>query len=183
VRKSLCLAAILSISTCFAADQLAEKWQKRINDAEANYAAAVAKADNARFFAVQKANGDRLKVLKSALSDATKSGDFDAATAFKEKVKTAELDGTELPDPAGLGTGKPLFLSALYGVNQSWLDVTDKLNQMVQGKKPVRFIVSDTLLGDPEPEFTGGNSLVTRYMLNGKIMTKAVYVGVEFEVP
>jgi hypothetical protein len=51
VRKSLCLAAILSISTCFAADQLAEKWQKRITDVEAVHTAAMTKADNARFFA------------------------------------------------------------------------------------------------------------------------------------
>jgi hypothetical protein len=99
MRKSLCLAIILSISTCLAADQLADKWQKRITDAETVYTAAVVKADNARFFAVQKANGDRLKVLKSAMSEATKSGDFNAATAFKEKVANAEKDGATRPKP------------------------------------------------------------------------------------
>jgi hypothetical protein len=98
--KSLCLTILcLSVTTCFAADQLAEKWQKRITDAESTYAAAVTKADNARFFAVQKANGDRLKVLKSALSEATKSGDFNAATAFNEKLANAEKDGTNRPKP------------------------------------------------------------------------------------
>ncbi|MDB5384767.1 MAG: hepatic lectin-like [Planctomycetaceae bacterium] len=98
--KSLCLAILgLFAITGFAADQLAEKWQKRIADAEANYAAAITKADNARFFAAQKANGDRLKVLKAALVDATKAGDFDAAAALKEKVSIAEKDGVGRSKP------------------------------------------------------------------------------------
>ena len=93
------IVSLCCVSTVFAANQLAEKWQKRISDAETAYAAAVTKADNARFYAVQKANGDRLAVLKKALSDATKAGDFDAATALKEKVNAAEKDGTSRPKP------------------------------------------------------------------------------------
>lgn len=97
-RWKLLIAVVLFCSVSVAAD-LAEKWQKRITDAETTYAAAVAKADNARFYAIQKANGDRLTVLKKALSDATKAGDFDAASAIKEKVRIAELDGTGRPKP------------------------------------------------------------------------------------
>lgn len=97
--KSVAIAIVLFCSVVIAADQLAEKWQKRIADAEANYAAAVAKADNTRFYAVQKANSDRLNVLKKALSDATKAGDFVAASKLKEKVDAAESDGVSRPKP------------------------------------------------------------------------------------
>lgn len=93
-----CLCLIAAVSA-IAADQLAEKWQKRIADAEANYAAAVAKADNTRFYAVQKANSDRLNVLKKALSDATKAGDFVAASKLKEQVDAAASDGVSRPKP------------------------------------------------------------------------------------
>lgn len=93
VVAAVVLCGAMSLAAAIAADQLAEKWEKRIRDAEASYAAAVMKADNARFYAVQKANGDRLTILKKVLSDATKAGDFDAATMLKEKVAVAELDG------------------------------------------------------------------------------------------
>lgn len=93
------LALILSLSIASAADKLADKWQKRINDAESAYSFAIQKADNARFFAAQKANGDRLKVLKAAMSDATKLGDLEAATTIRDLVKIAELDGVGKPRP------------------------------------------------------------------------------------
>lgn len=48
---------------------------------------------------MQKANTDRLKVLKQILSDATKAGDFDAASAIKERVTAAEAEGTQWVKP------------------------------------------------------------------------------------
>jgi hypothetical protein len=99
-KSLLCLVAIcLSATVIVAAETLAEKWQKRINDAEANYAATVAKADNARFFSVQKANTDRVKLLKAVLSDATKAGQFDALVALREKIAIAEKEATRKPKP------------------------------------------------------------------------------------
>lgn len=97
--RLLCLAVLLIVPAVFSADQLAEKWQKRIDSVESAYAAAVKKADDARFFAIQKANADRLKVLKTAMSDATKAGDFPAASAIKDKVDAAERDGVTRPKP------------------------------------------------------------------------------------
>jgi len=92
--KTLCCCLCL-----IAADQLAEKWQKRIADANSNYATAVAKADNTRFYAVQKANSDRLNVLKKVLSEATKAGDFVAASKLKKQVDAAASDGVSRPKP------------------------------------------------------------------------------------
>lgn len=83
------IAPFLIVVTVSAAE-ISEKFGMRIKSTEANYQSAVQKADNVRFYAVQKAAAERLKSLKSALSDATKSGDFDAATKLKELVTAAE---------------------------------------------------------------------------------------------
>jgi hypothetical protein len=90
---------VLCCSVVAASDQLAEKWQKRINDIEATHAAAITKADNARFFATQKANGDRLNGFKKALADANKTTDVHAINALRDKVLAAEKDGVSRPKP------------------------------------------------------------------------------------
>lgn len=102
MRQAALLFVILLTSASIAADQLAEKWQKRINDAEASYTTAVTKADNARFFAIQKANTDRVKSLKAVLSEATKAGEFDALVALREKIAIAEKEGTGRPKPKNI---------------------------------------------------------------------------------
>lgn len=96
-----CLSVLVPVvlaSTLLAAD-LAEKWSKRLESADANYQTAVQKADNVRFYAVQKAAQERVKILKAALADATKAGDFDAATEIKARVAAAETAGGVRPKP------------------------------------------------------------------------------------
>lgn len=82
------LAALLTVE---AGEKLAERWQKKLDAAESVYQTAKVKADNARFYALQKANGERLKVMKAVLTDATKAGDFDAASTIKERMVLAEM--------------------------------------------------------------------------------------------
>lgn len=94
----VCVALTL-LSVTFAADGLSEKFQKKIDTAEAAYQTVVKKADNTRFYAVQKANTDRLKAFKQTLTEATKAGDFDAATLLKEKITAAESLGASRPKP------------------------------------------------------------------------------------
>ncbi len=174
------IASVVLISGAYAAD-LPEKLAKRLESADAAYQQAVAKADNVRFYAVQKASQERLKVLKSALTDATKAGDFDSATALKARVSESET--IEIPDPSEAVRGRPQFVAALYGVNQSWNDVTDKLNGIAMRKGGLPLIVTDEVFGDPAPQYSGGNTLVVRYLLNGKLQINAVYVGRELSVP
>ncbi|MDB5388980.1 MAG: C-type lectin domain protein [Planctomycetaceae bacterium] len=95
----LVVAVVLCCSVSVAAE-ISEKWQKRINDAEASYTAAVAKADTVRANAVQKANADRLAVLKKALSEATKAKDEDAIEALKEKVAAGDKEKAAKAKPA-----------------------------------------------------------------------------------
>lgn len=92
------IIAFLSVSVTVAAD-LADKWQKRIDTAQAAYNESVAKAENTFFYAKQKANADRLKVLRQVLTDATKAGDFDAAMSVKALVTAAEEAGATRPKP------------------------------------------------------------------------------------
>ncbi|MDB5336167.1 MAG: C-type lectin domain family 4 er E-like isoform [Planctomycetaceae bacterium] len=91
--QNLLAVAVIFGSVAFTAD-LSEKWQKRLDSADGVYQAAKLKAQNAMYYALQKANSDRLKLLKTALADTTKSGDFDAATAIKERITAAEQEGT-----------------------------------------------------------------------------------------
>lgn len=91
MRWSLCLVALCASG--LAAAEISEKFAKRLESADAAYQSAVQKADNTRFYAVQKASQERLKLLKAALADATKAGDFDAATELKSRLAAAETAG------------------------------------------------------------------------------------------
>lgn len=73
--------------------ELSEKIQKKLDTAEATYKAAIEKADNARFYAVQKASADRVKALKQLQTEATKAGDLDGATEIKARIAAAEAEG------------------------------------------------------------------------------------------
>lgn len=96
--RNLLAVVVVFGSVALAAD-LSEKWQKRLDSADGVYQVAKMKADNARFYAMQKANADRLKVLKTALVDATKLGDFDAATAIKERITAIDKEGVVRAKP------------------------------------------------------------------------------------
>src|SRR5687768_756082 len=91
--RRIILVALLCVFGTVALAELSEKIQKKLDLAEANYKAAVDKADNARFYAVQKASTERVKALKLALTEVTKAGDFDSATLLKERIAAAEAQG------------------------------------------------------------------------------------------
>lgn len=97
--RPLSMIAPIILATSLLAADLSEKWSKRLESADANYQSAVQKADNVRFYAVQKAAQERVKILKTALADATKGGDFDAATEIKARVASAETAGGVRPKP------------------------------------------------------------------------------------
>lgn len=91
--RRIILVALLCVFGTVALAELSEKIQKKLDLAEANYKAAVDKADNARFYAVQRASTERVKALKLALTEVTKAGDFDSATLLKERIAAAEAQG------------------------------------------------------------------------------------------
>ena len=64
-RFACCIPFLIVIAV--SAAEISEKFGMRIESTEANYQSAVQKADNVRFYAVQKAAAERLKALKTAL--------------------------------------------------------------------------------------------------------------------
>lgn len=91
--RNIGLVALLCVFSTVAVAELTEKIQKKLDTAEATYKAAVDKADNVRFYAVQKATGDRVKALKMLMTEATKAGDLDGATEIKARIAVAEAAG------------------------------------------------------------------------------------------
>lgn len=91
--QRIALFALLCTFAGVALAELSEKIQKKLDTAEATYKAAVEKADNARFYAVQKASADRVKALKQLQTEATKAGDLDGATEIKARIAAAEAEG------------------------------------------------------------------------------------------
>ena len=73
--------------------ELSDKIRKKLDTTEATFKTAVDKADNARFYAVQKATVERVKALKLLQTEATKSGDLDGATEIKSRITAAETTG------------------------------------------------------------------------------------------
>ncbi|MDB5391539.1 MAG: Clec4f, Clecsf13, Kclr [Planctomycetaceae bacterium] len=95
--KVVLFASFLTFA--IAAVPLSEKFAKRVATVEEAYTSATTKADNTKFFAIQKANIDRIKGLRAILSEATKAGEFDTLAELREKVAAAEKDGTVRPKP------------------------------------------------------------------------------------
>jgi hypothetical protein len=95
--------AVLCGSMSFAAAQLTEKWQKRLDAIEETYSSTILKSDKARMVSVQKANADRVRAIKVAQTDATKRFDVDAATlkAINDRLAKAEQDAIIRVKPEG----------------------------------------------------------------------------------
>jgi hypothetical protein len=92
MRRLVFMFPLIALST-MAVAEISEKVQKKLETAEAAFQQAVAKAENAKFYAVQKAGADRVKILKQLMTEATKSGDLDGATKLKDLVAAAEQAG------------------------------------------------------------------------------------------
>lgn len=90
--KFICSAVILLVSG-LAVAEISEKIRRKLDTTETTFKAAIQKADNVRFYAVQKATADRVKVLKQLVTEATRAGDLDGATDIKSKISLAESAG------------------------------------------------------------------------------------------
>ncbi len=89
MQKLLLCGSMLFVAAAAVAE-ISEKTQKKLDAADLAFKTAVEKADNARFYAIQKATADRVKVLKQALTEATKAGDFDGGSKLKELIAAAD---------------------------------------------------------------------------------------------
>jgi hypothetical protein len=79
--------------------------------------------------------------------------------------------------------GKIGLITAIYGVNQSWIDVTEKLRDKAEGKEKFSTIVDNGDWGDPAPGYEQGNTLIVRFQIDGKQRIAACYEGREIRIP
>src|SRR5690349_8743246 len=105
--RQVSLATLFCLLSASVIAAITEKTQKKLDSVETAFQQAVAKADNTRFYAVQKATADKVKVLKLALTEATKGGDLDGANEIKARITAAE-------SAAGM-SGKPQNVIKIAG--------------------------------------------------------------------
>lgn len=181
-RPGCALVVILVSSVMYAADpspfvlpSVEDKYASAASTAEAVVAKAEAEAAKLRKAAAEI----RLKAYKDRLAEVTKSGDFDKALAVKARIEELEK---ELEGDPKLQPKTPIrIVAAMYGVNQSWLDVTDTVQDAIYKKKQV--VVSDAVFGDPAPEYQPGNTLIIRYERKGVFHSVAIYTGKPLLLP
>ena len=146
----------------------------QLTGAEEKFAAEVVKADAEAAKVKHAAAEVRLKAYREALTAATKAGDFDKAMGLKARIEELEQEPTAEPIRKKRLPNGIKIISASYGVNQSWIDVTDKVEDALLTKSPV---VSDATFGDPAPEYQPGNTLIVRYEIKGKTKLTAIFSG------
>ena len=119
---------------------------------------------------------DRLKV----------SGDIDKAAAVRDRLLSYERELAEIDQ----GTAKPPFpsmnpklkiLSATYGMNQSWFDVTDKLTKKIGKKTKWISIVTNDDFGDPAFGEID-KLLIVRYSIGNKIKVVSAFQGRQIRI-
>lgn len=130
MRSRIVLAVfVFGYAASITAEPLAQQWQKRISAIELNYEAGKVKAEDARVNALAKVQKDRLAALKKVLSDATKAGDFNAATEVKARLDVAEKDGVWQTKPSNVEKfGGHEYAFFLLGSN--WHAAKRKCEQM-----------------------------------------------------
>ena len=160
-----------------------------LQSVEERYASEVAKADavlakaEAEVAKQKKLAAEiRLKAYKEKLSEITKTGDFDKAIKIKARIVELEKapDGSISSKDSSKTKPGVRIISALYGVNQSWIDVTTKVERLISSPSP---IVSDLVFGDPAPDYQPGNTLIVRYEKQGIVKVSAIYTGGTITLP
>ncbi len=112
--------------------------------------------------------------LETAQKLASQAGELDEAVRIRDTAK-------EIADP---NSGTQLqIVSAFYGQNISWFDVTERLRQAVKDKSKWSAVVDTKDWGEPAPDFKGPRTLMVRYSVGGKMKFKAVYQGSKIDLP
>lgn len=100
----------------------------------------------------------------------------DLRKAQRLTAERARLDKAERPSGIRI-------ISAFYGQNVSWLDVTDKVRQATQAKRNWSVEVQTEDWGEPAPGFGGPRTLLIRYSLNDEVKVKSRYQGKRMTLP
>lgn len=135
--------------------------------------------DRARALYTKEEEPARKKLLLSlevAREKAAKANQAEDAQLIREIRKNYETMTEPVPiDTTPQAPQTIRIISAFYGQNVSWIDVTDKVQALAAGKPAWTATVDTDDLGDPIPGWTGTRSLIVRYAIGPKVAFKVAY--------
>lgn len=149
-----------------------------MNKAIQDYDRALAQARSTFDKSAEQARKKLLVALGAAQEKAAKANELDEAVRIRDIRKEYE-DGVRFASKGG----KLQIISAFYGQNISWLDVTEKIQQATRGRNHWSTTVNTESLGEPAPGFSGPRTLLIHYLAGRKLLIKAVYEGGELTLP
>jgi hypothetical protein len=118
------------------------------------------------------------KKLTSALEEAQarnfKADQLDEAALLRDLRKLIESENAVKP--------KIEVITALYGANVSWLDVTDKARKAVGNKAKWSAVVRTDDWGEPAPGFDGKRALLIQYRVHGRVLLAKSYEGDQLKI-
>lgn len=120
---------VILLGGLLAADPLTLNVGKRIEAIDETFASALVKADNVKHIALQRANGERIKALRTLLTQVSKAGDADDQIVIKTKIAAAEKEGTKRVKPKTLVAHGGHFY-ALIPEKVSWYLAKSRCEEM-----------------------------------------------------
>lgn len=143
-----------------------------------NYERTLAQTQRASERSAEAARQKLLTDLEIAQERAARANLLDQALAIRALRHDYESKVRFAP------RAEPLqIVSAFYGQNISWLDVTERVRRAVRGKTQWTTTVTTEALGDPAPGFNGPRTLIVHYQCGKKLLFKAAYEGNELILP
>jgi hypothetical protein len=128
--------------------------------------------------ALDKESQDARKKLLAVLEDAQartfKADQLDEAALIRNLRKAMENENAL--------KAKIEIITAVYGANVSWLDVTDKVRKVIGKSAKWSAVVRTEDWGEPAPGFDGRRALIIQYRANGRIMLARSYEGDQIKV-
>jgi hypothetical protein len=107
--------------------------------------------------------------LAEAQARTFKADQLDEAVLIRDIRKAIEVGND--------AKAKIEVITAVYGVNISWLDVTDKARKAIGKNAKWSAIVKTDDWGEPAPGFDGKRALIIQYRVNGRTMLARNYEG------
>ena len=177
----VCVGIVLALVLTSSAQD--DKSTKKLKSADAkkalaDYDKAITQARDTFDKEAEAVRKKLLADLDTAQEKAAKANELDDAVLIRD-IRKGREDGVQ-PAPKG---GKLQVVSAFYGQNVSWLDVTEKVRQAIKGKDKWSATVITKDWGEPAPGWSGTRTLVIRYVVSDKVLFKAVYEGKEITLP
>lgn len=180
LKKLVVPALVLMLGGWLLAEEVSSGFRNsKAKGATVRYERSLEKARSDYDRQIEAAQKEYIAALNSALDEVTRSGNLDEAVKIRN-AKDALLNVSEADDKPR-EDDRLQVLGALYGVNQSWLDVTDKLQKAIGEKNGWSAVVSAEDWGDPAPGF--GKTLIVRYAVKDRVLLKAEYDGRRFQLP